>query len=312
MSSNRRNINKGVKLYNKILKEFTKINSTLPEDRKLSVSERRRYVSERLYPQYKGTPISRVGVKAIRVSVFQVIESVIPKEGCDVNYISPSVSSDIGWFDLDDFIRDVLPKCIFIRVDAGILGVTRIFNTLNYNYTRSGVRKIIENIREKVKNNSDGFFTGVKKLRKNKANDGTPENYFLDFILVVNSRPISPIEPIVFNVPKGEKRKITSVKNAILSRVKDLSNKKKRKVKARKNVIKNISDIKKKNKRLKRAKSPKFKQRLSYERLKDYIKAEKQIVTAYNRGNLTKEQYDKYIGEINRLIEEVKRNGGII
>lgn len=312
MAKSRKNINKGVTLYNKILKEFTKINNDLPEDRKLSLVDRRKYISEVIYPQYKGTSSSRVSKKAIGISIFNVLETIVPKEGCDVNYISPSVVSDVSWFDIDEFIRDILPKCIFIRVDAGDFGTTKIFNTLNYDYQRSGVKKIYDNIREAIRNKSNAEFTGVKKLRNGKANDGTPENYFIDFILTINSRPIKPIEPIIYNVPSEERKKVTSVKNAILSRLKDLGNKKKRRTNARKNARKNIKEIKKLKNRQTKAKTEKYKRKIAEKKIKEYNKAIKQLQTALNRGNMTQEQYDKFEQEINKLITDAMREGGML
>jgi hypothetical protein len=314
VAKSRKNIkpNNGVKLYNKILKEFTKVNDSLPEDRKLSLAERRKYISEKIYPQFKGTSSSKVGVKIIRENIDGVLDSIIPKEGCDPNIISPSVYADVNWFDLDEFIRDVLPKCIFIRVDADTSGKTKIFNTLNYDYNRSGVRNIIDKLRLEVKNTSSASFTGVKKLKPNKTNDGTPENYFIDFVLVINNVPTSSINPISYTLSSTQKKQVTSVRNAILSRVKDVSNKKKRRKNARKNAIKNIGEIKKKNKRLQKAKSPNFKKRLGFERLKEFLKAKKQIQTALNRGNLTQEQFDRFNAELDKLIDQIKKQGGIV
>ena len=312
MAKKGKNINNGSLVYNKILKEFTRINKTLPEDRKVSLADRRKYIKDKVFPQFKGLPPSKVGVKAIRKEIEGVLDSIIPQEGCDPNIISPSVYADVMWFELDEFIRDVLPKCIYIRVDADNLGATKIFNTLNYDYNRSGVRALLDKIREEVGNSSDASFTGVKKLKPNKANDGTPENYYIDFILVINSTPTKPITPISYTLSPTQKKQVTSVRNAILTRVKDLSNKKKRRKNARKNAIKNIVEIKKKNKRLQKAKSPNFKKKLAFERLKEFLKAKKQILTAYNRGNLTKEQYDKFNSELDNLIEQVKKEGGIV
>ena len=312
MVRNKKNINKGVKLYNKILREFTKVNDNLPEDRKLTLAERRKYVSERIYPQYKGASASRVGVKAINVSVFQLLETIVPKEGCDVNYISPSVTADVSWFEIDDFIRDVLPPCIYIRVDAGSLGTTKIFNTSNYDFVKSGVSKIYDNIRDEVNNNSDASFEGVKKLRKGKANDGTPENYFIDFVLVIGTTPIKENIPVVYNLPKVEKKKVTSVKNAIASRIKDLNNKKKRRKNARKNAIKNIKEVRKIKVRQSKAKSPNYKLKLAEKKIKGYNKTIKQLQTALNRGNMTQEQFDKFEQELIKLITDAMREGGIV
>ena len=315
MAVSRRNIKpKGITLYNKILKEFTKVNDKLPQDRKLSLSERRRYISEKIYPQYRGLKVNRVSAKAINVSIVQVLDTIIPKEGCDVNYISPSIYSNVNWFELDDFVRDVLPKCIFIRLDAGDYGDTKIFNTLNYNYTKSGVKNIVDNIRDFVNNNSgvDVSFTGEKKLRKGKTNDGTPENYYIDFILVINSEPIREINPVIFNVPREQRKKVTSVKNAILSRVKDLSLKKKRKSNARKTAKKNITKLSKINKRQKKSVNPKFKNKLAQEKDKQYKSMQKQLDNAFNKGYLTQEQFDKFSAELLKKTLDNRRDGGLI
>jgi len=305
---------RGVTLYNKILKEFTKINNSLPEERKLSLSDRRKYIKEKIYLQFKGNAPTRVSVKDIRKEVIGVLDTIVPKEGCDVNFISPSIVANVGWFELDDFIRDVLPACIYISIDAGEFGKTKIFNTLNYNYTKNGVKKIVDNIRDFVNNDSgvDVTFTGEKRLRKGKTNDGTPENYYIEFILVVNSEPIKDINPVLFNVPKSKKKEVTSVKNAILSRVKELSNKKKRRKRARRTAIKNIGNVKKLAKRQVNAKSVDYRRKLAYKKIKEYNRAIKQIQSAYNKGNLTEDQYNRFINEINELIIQIKKEGGII
>ena len=130
---------------------------------------------------------SRISIKAIKTLVQEIVETIPPKVGCDVNYISSSVL-DVNYYDLDDFIKDVLPSCIFIKISAGEYGSTKIFNTRNYNYTKNLVKNIVDSIRVVVNNNSDTdmTFTGVKKLRPRKLNDGTPENYFIDFIIETN------------------------------------------------------------------------------------------------------------------------------
>ena len=311
MAKQKKNINNGALLYGKILKEFTRINNELPDDRKLSIADRRKYVSNELYPQFKGINPKRVGKKAISESVFNVLETIVPKEGCNINYISPADYNDIAYFELDEFITSILPPCINIKIDAGNFGETKIFNTLNYNYKRSRLSNIVDKIRKEAKNKSTAFFTGYKSLKPNKANDGTPENYYIHFVLEVNDKPIKEIEPVIYELPKGEKRKATTVRHAILERVKDLNLKKKRRVKARKNAVKNISNVRKKNRQLSKAKSVDYQSRLTLERIKEFTTAKKQLQTAFNRGNMTKEQFDKFNGELDRLIEQLKQ-GGII
>lgn len=303
---------KGITLYNKISKEFTKINNKLPEERKLSIQDRRKYISERIYPQYKGTSAYHVGIRAIKVSIEQVLDTIPPKEGCDVNYLSPSVL-DVDWFELDDFIKQVLPDCIYITIDAGYFGKTKIFNTRNYNYTKSGVKGIVDNIRDAVNNNSgvDMSFTGVKKLRNKKPNDGTPENYYIDFILTINSEPVKEINPVIFNLPREERKKATRVKDAILARVKQLNLKKKRRKNARKTAIKNVTKLKNLNKRQKRSTNPNTKKNIANEKERLYKSMQKQLDNALNKGLLTIDQYDKFSLELLTKTLDNKKDGGI-
>ena len=314
MVKSRKNIkvNDGVKLYNKILREFSKVNSRLPEDRQITIQERRKYVSENVYPQFKGKKSTEVKVSDIKEQVLITYSTLFPKGATNVNLISPSIYSDVMWFELDDFIRDVLPKGIFIRIDGDSAGSTRIFNTNTYDYNKSGVRKVLDKIREEVNNSSDASFTGVRKLRSGKKNDGKPENYFIDFVLVINSVPTKSITPVPFKLDKSQKKQATSVRNVILQRVKQLTNKRKRKKNARKTAKKNLKEAKKLVVRQRNAKSSDYKRRLAEEKIKQYNKSQRHLDSAYNKGNLTKEQYDKFTKELLRLIFEAKKEGGII
>jgi hypothetical protein len=312
VAGKKKHINQGLKLYQKISKEFTKVNESLPENKQLTIQERRKYLKEELYPQFKGTHPYKVGVKRINESISKVYDKVIPSEATDVNLISASTYDDVNWFGLDEYIKEVLPKGIFIRVDAGDVGSTNIFNTKTYNYKKSGVFKITEAIRKQIKNDSDAHFTGVKRLREGKQNNGNPKNYFIDFVLVVGDTPISSLEPVQYKVPKEQSKSVTSVKNAILSRLKDLDLKKKRKSGARKKANKNLTEVKNIAKRQKNAKSENYQKTLALALIKEYNKAIKQLDNALNRGNLTKEQYDKFFAELQQKITNAKRDGGLI
>ena len=301
-------------LYNKVLKQFTKINNQLPEDRRLSIQERRRIVREVLLPQFKGESVTQVKVGSIKKSIFQVVNTVAPKEECDINYISPSVIANIPWFDLDEYITKVLPNCIYIRIDAGKFGKTKIFNTRDYNYTKDGVKKIVDNIREELSNNSkmDISLSGIKRVKRGKPNDGTPENYFIDFILVIDSDPVTQVTPTVFNLPKTTKPKVKSVREAILERVKQLNQRKTNRKNARKTASKNIKKLAKINKRQKAAKRPQTKERLADEKLSYYKSMQRQLDNALKKGNLTQEQYDKFSLELTLKILDNRKKGGQI
>ena len=207
--------------YNRILKEFTKINNKLPEDRKLSIRERRTIIREELLPQYKGIPQYKLRVKAIKSSILSAYEKIPPKELCDINYLDPSDFGYVEWFSLDETIRELVPDCVYVKVSADDYGITKIFNTRNYEYGRRGVREIVENIRPDAENNSGRFiFTGYKKLRPRKRNDGNPENYYLDFVLSSvdskgNETAYGDTEQVDYQVPKTrENRKIKTKKTS--------------------------------------------------------------------------------------------------
>ena len=309
-----RNKRAGVLRYNKILKEFTAINKQLPEDRKLSLSERRRIIRDTLYPQLKGIPPSKIRVKALRKDILAIIDKIPAKVGCDPNLIDPSTFASIGVFEVDDWISNVIPDCIYIKVSAGDFGETRIFNTRDYNYVGSGVREIVEAIRTEMGAggiSSDLVFQGVKKLRPRKVNDGTPENYFIDLVLFIGSAPVTSIEVVQYTPPKNQKtrRAKQKISNIISDRIKALSAKKRKKKRATKSHRKNVTELRKLKKRLKVSKRPATIKKVNNEMLKRFNRFNSALDRDYKNGLMTEEQYKS---RKNQLYDNFLKNGGII
>jgi hypothetical protein len=291
-----RNVNKGVAVYNRILREFTKINNQLPEDRKLSLAQRRSLISEQIFPQYAGIPEYKLRVRELRNRIISVIEPIPPKEICDINLIDPAALPIIDVFGIDEYLQTVVPDCIYVRVNADEFGTTRIFNTREYNYTRSGVRAIVENIRSAM---DDGMlpstvdFAGYKKLRPKKRNDGTPENYFLDFILNVAGEPIADSTVVQYDLPRTKevKKKETKVRNILLGRLKQLASKKRRKKRSTKTHRTNVTKLKKIKKRINRATRTKTIKNLNLKLLELYNKTMVSLDRDFENGLMTPEQY---------------------
>jgi len=291
-----RNVNKGVAVYNRILREFTKINNQLPEDRKLSLAQRRSLISEQIFPQYAGIPEYKLRVRELRNRIISVIEPIPPKEICDINLIDPAALPIIDVFGIDEYLQTVVPDCIYVRVNADEFGTTRIFNTREYNYTRSGVRAIVENIRSAM---DDGMlpstvdFAGYKKLRPKKRNDGTPENYFLDFILNVAGEPIADSTVVQYDLPRTKevKKKETKVRNILLNRLKQLASKKRRKKRSTKTHRTNVTKLKKIKKRINRATRTKTIKNLNLKLLELYNKTMVSLDRDFENGLMTPEQY---------------------
>ena len=290
--------------YNIILKQFTKINNKLPEDRKLSIQQRRQIIKTQLLPAYKDTPQYKLRAKAISANILKIVDKLPPKEICDLNYIDPSVYAYVEWFALDDTIRELVPDCIYVKVSAGGYGETKVFNTRNYEYGGKGVRAIVENIRLDAENVSGTFiFSGYQKLRKGKKNDGTPENYYLDFVLFEISAkniktPYGEPKSVKYALPKTRevKKKRTKVRKVIEERIKQLKSKRDSKRRAKKTLQKNIEQFTKTAKRLNKAKKPSPQLRAAAR--KQFIKSTGLVEKYLRQGKLTQNQYDKALERI--------------
>jgi len=290
--------------YNRILKEFTKINNSLPEERKLSIKERRKIIKEEIYPQYKEIPSYKLKVKGLKNQIFEIYDKIPPKEICDLNYIDPSEFAFVEWFLLDETIRELVPDCVFVKVSAGEYGDTKIFNTRNYEYGGKGVRDIVEAIRPDADGASGKYiFSGYKKLRPRKKNDGTPENYYLDFVLfIIDSKGREKAQAdavsVEFEIPKTRenRKKKTEVKQIIEARIKALKVKKDSRKRTRKTINSNLDAFAKISKKVEKTKNNKtaYKAKVwKKEQLKLFDKLFGQIEKAYKEGKLTKIQYEK-------------------
>jgi hypothetical protein len=294
--------------YNRILKEFTKINNSLPEDRKLSIKERRKIIKEQVLPNYKDVPTYKVKVKVLKGQILKIYDKLPPKEICDLNYIDPSEFAFVEWFLLDETIRELVPDCVFVKVSAGEYGITKIFNTRNYEYGGKGVRDIVEEIRPFADGASGKFiFSGYKKLRPRKLNDGTPENYYLDFVLFIVDKkgretPQGDPEEVEYEVPKtrDNRKKKTQVKQIIEGRIKALKVKKDSRKRTKKTIAKNLDLFTKVTKRVAKLKDNSTYKAKAWrlEKNKQFSKVYDQIEKAYKEGKITKIQYDKNMDKL--------------
>ena len=300
---------KRVSKYHKVLKEFTKLNNNLPEDKKLSIKERREIIKNQVLPKYKDKPASKVKIKDIRNDFKIVIRNIPPKELCDLNYIDTSEYAYVEWYALDETISELVPDCVYVKVTAGDFGETKIVNTRNYEYSRNGVRAIVERIRPEAQNSSGRYiFSGFQKLRPRKKNNGNPENYYLDFVLFEidskgNEIPQGETESVRYDLPKTKetKKKKTKVKNIIEKKVKQLKQKRDSKKRAKSTLERNLKAFSKTIKKVEKAKKPTTTARAKELARKQFAKASQLIEKYYAEGKLTKPQYEK---ALERLFKE--------
>lgn len=287
--------------YNKVLKQLTKINEKLPEDQKLSIKERRRIVREEILPQLDGIAYSRLRVKDINGRLFKVLDKIPPKEICDINYLDLSNFAVVEWFSLDETISELVPDCIYVKVSAGSYGETRIFNTVNYDYNKRGVRDIVESIRQDAENSSGFYvFSALKKLRPRRLNDGTPENYYLDFVLYVNDIPLGNTEEIEYKIPatRNNRKKKTKIKQAIEERIKNLKAKKDSRRRAKKSVLKQ-------EQKLKEASKKRLTDKNILMTIKEIDALEKKVKDLYKKGKISKTIYDKEMKLIDATLKRI-------
>ena len=286
-----------VSLYNQIQKEFRVINDKLPINFQLSLALRRKLISDNIYPAFKNRKKREQGVRKIREYILDLVEKIEPQPSCDVRDIPYGAIESIAWYDINEWISEVMPQCIYVQVNAGMFGITKIFNTMNYSYERSGVKNITDKVREYVFNNSDTNcnYSGYKKVRPKKYDDGNPENYYIEFILSMDYVPQGDTEEIDIPKPKGkkEKKEKESVKDALIDKINAYKSKK-RKVKRANNTIKrNLDNAKKLQKKIKTLKSDTAKARVLSDILTQNRKSIKALIRDYKNGLITKEKYER-------------------
>jgi hypothetical protein len=266
---------KGIKLYNFLLKRLGEENQKLPNQQRLGILKRRDIVSKELYPKFKNK--AKVLAREINTDLRKIVKGLPPKEICNPLYLSEAYLSFVEYYELDNHIRTVLPDCLDVKVSAGQFGKTRIFNTRNYNYNSDGVKKIIENVREDLAKNQSGmaYFNGVVKLKPKKKNDGTPDNYFVDYILYINDVAEANDEPIDFELPQKEQKKVDKVQDYLADKFKTLQKEKRK----RKRIAKKLE--------------PKKPAEQKKEITQAVRKALNSLKLLVKQGVITKEQFEK-------------------
>ena len=273
---------KGIKLYNALLKYLGEANKKSAGSQNLSVSERRKIVSKDLYPKFKEGKIS---VRELNREIKVIVTALPPQEVCNPLYLSTSYLTAIEYYEIDNQIRRQLPQCLDIRVNGGSYGMTKIFNTSNYNYYSDGVKKIIEKIRIDVQNDSGtAYFTGIVKLKPRRKNDGNGDNYFVDYVLYLNDEPEASDEAADFILPKKENKKVERVRDFLSIRFNELVKEKKKRQRQAK-----------KKKAEAKSKEPKEQKRLTNEAIQKAI-ASYRLLLKY--GKITKEEFEKFKKDI--------------
>jgi hypothetical protein len=296
-------------LYQKVSKRFTAINSSLPEEQKLSFARRRQIIKQQIRPALSTTPKSKVRVKQIVELIQGQILQIPPRDSnlCNINLISGNQYTEVNWFEIDEFLQKRMPDCIYVRVSAGQFGQTKIFNTRNYNYYNNGVQKITEGLRKNINNKSGAaWYSGFQKLRPKMKNDGKPESYFLDMILFLAPRggdgipqsstsgetrfvPTDPQKRIIY------RKEVSKVNNKLDRLFGKLKKEKDAKTRANRQIRKDNTKLKK---IVTKKVTPRNELKLIDDFAKTYERAQKKLKRYFDKGLINQAKYDKALNQL--------------
>lgn len=290
---------KGLRLYNLLLSEVSKINKLIPEDRKLSLKERRQLISKRFYPRYSKKK-GRVKLTSLRKSLDRSIRRLPKREGCDVLAIDRALYQDIPYYEIEQFVGEALPNCIYVKIEAKEFGHTNIFNTRDFNYYITGLSDITNRINEWVRQQNISRsgavpqYSGQINLRPKKSNNGDPDNYYLEMVIDVGPRS----EKSQLNIPvkktrKSKKQQRQIVNKFIEGRLRKLKQQKSIFKTIRKKIFDDFASIR----QMKKSKLLTKKQILEAEtkskkRLENYVRKK------FTDGKITERKKNRFLKEI--------------
>jgi hypothetical protein len=193
-----------LKTYNKVYKAVKKF--AQKNDLQWSIKEIRDFTKKKVYPDFKGEKSYQVRVRDIKAVIQTQLKEPTPSsvqgvQSSQIYYnpllISPSRTTGILWFDLDDYLSvdlrsEVDPMDLRVEVNAGEYGSTGIFDLLNYQYEFTGVNEIIESIRQSLEDDSEPEWVGQPVIRQGFTDDGQTDSYFLRFTLYIGGKEIPP------------------------------------------------------------------------------------------------------------------------
>jgi len=301
--------NYGSIVYGKLLHQVTEFNKRIAEHQQLTIDERRKLVSNTLFPLYKNLRPAQLNWEEINKKITAEIRK-LKLDICDVLAIPENLYQKINYFEIDDFIARILPPCVFVAVNAGGFGQTDIFNTKNYNYYDSGVKSITDKINRAIQTRQIPVETdkipkyfGEIMLRPGKKNDGHPENYYLEMILVINDVAVEEPEPIkIPRHPKTTKAQKAQkqTRKYIDERLKKFKAEKSKVKPIRQRVSQLIFDIKAEKRAVNRlVKRGNFTKKMAAQWQESYFKDEKKKLDAYRKKNiLTIYQYKELLEQL--------------
>lgn len=296
--------------YNTLFHELSEINKSLPKEERHNVKALQGLASQ-VYQAYKERD-EKVSLKKARADLKDLYKRVPPDEICDVNYLDESLYKAIPAWMMPYDLETKFEPCIWVKVSAGQYGETDVFNLKNY-------QGKYRNQVMKIKNQTDSinglypYYDGFVKLRKGKKNDGTPDNYYLHFILFIDEKPVDDIKEVKAKIPatSAAKKKKEKISDYILDRIEALKEKGRREKKARQTREKEFKVIKITKGRTEKLETPGEIIQGMNELQKAYNKTLTILGKQVEKGYITPEYYQQQLKAANADIKRLQKNLGI-
>lgn len=257
-----------------------------------------KWVSNNLYPIFKGENPNRTKVSDIESTIDAILAgkkvSGKKKVKCgDVFAVPDGDILEMNWWELEDTLFKIDP-IVQARVNAEGIFTSSILPAGQL-YADTDTKSAINLIRENQENLSGATWVGVRKLKQGKKNDGSPCNYFIDFVLSTDGS--------------------VDYSDEVFGEAISLSPEQEAEREARREKVEKIKRERAKARRAKKRKRPKA-QKAVAEPPKQGKEREKQLVRAlellrkdYDDGIFTKAEYKK---ERAKLISKFEEGGEIL
>jgi hypothetical protein len=323
-----------LKTYYKVYKSVKKFAEK--NDLQWSVKEVREFTKNNVYPDFKGEKSYQVRVRDIKAVIQTQLQAQNPPptpiiegvQSSQIYYnpllISPSRTTGILWFDIDDYLSvdlfsEVSPLDLRVEVNAGEYGSTGIFDLLNYQYEFTGLNEIIESIRESLEDDSEPEWVGQPVVREGFTDDGQTDSYFLRFTLYIGGNEVPPTFTAEISTTEIPLPQETLEQRR--ARRKEITLAKKERAKVRRQAMKE-KEARKRPRPTKKEKptlEPKTSQETRTKNVQEALEREKEMLAESERlfreGILTKEEFTaerKEIMATTKLAISKFKDGGVV
>jgi len=292
-----------LRIYNTLTSRYWKQVKKRGLSDQISYRDVQKIVSSEVYPFYRGAKPYKLRMGAIdEVIVRNITQGRIPKRPLSdtLKFYRNEPLWEKDYFMLDPSIEDIrqtYPNGVELSVNAGSIGSTGIFNSNQYSYAGTGVREVVEGVRDHYENEPYHYFRIRLLVKDGRKDDGMPDSYFVEIYLdeLVSGQSVQPKKgeesDLTMDTDVGELKEITKKRLEEREKAKLARDKEFERKEAAKKAVEGVDEVVKQvTPRKGEAESEKIKKKLLEER-----KVEK--ITAFNEAikNLRELLADKLI-----------------